>query len=66
MFRDSIIYQGIAGRYAVLQAISDEAWKAGQEMGFVSEICWELVRRAKDNVKDKARLQECLAKQDFR
>jgi hypothetical protein len=37
MFRDSIIYQGIAGRYAVLQAISNEAWKAGQEMGFVAD-----------------------------
>ncbi|KAF2440102.1 kinase-like protein [Karstenula rhodostoma CBS 690.94] len=46
MFRDSIIFQGIASRYAVRQASSLEAKKVGEEMRPCAEICWELVRRA--------------------
>jgi len=56
MFRDSIIFQGIASRYAVRQASSVEALKVGQEMGPAAEICWQLVRRAKEGGKTKASL----------
>jgi aminoglycoside phosphotransferase (APT) family kinase protein len=56
MFRDSIIFQGIASRYAVRQASSEEAMKVGQEMGPAAEICWELVRRAKEGGKSRASL----------
>lgn len=56
MFRDSIIFQGIASRYAVRQASSVEAMKVGQEMGPAAEICWELVRRAKEGKKSRSRL----------
>ncbi|KAF1846281.1 kinase-like protein [Cucurbitaria berberidis CBS 394.84] len=48
MFRDSIIFQGVASRYAVRQASSADARQVGEEMGPVAEICWELVRRAKE------------------
>ncbi|KAF2737739.1 phosphotransferase enzyme family domain protein [Polyplosphaeria fusca] len=47
MWRDSVIFQGIASRYAVRQASSEEAKKVGEEMGPAAEICWELVGRAR-------------------
>ncbi|KAF9732363.1 aminoglycoside phosphotransferase [Paraphaeosphaeria minitans] len=47
MFRDSIIFQGIASRYAVRQASSLEAKKVGEEMRPCADICWELVRSAR-------------------
>ncbi|KAF2119699.1 kinase-like domain-containing protein [Lophiotrema nucula] len=56
MWRDSIIFQGIASRYAVRQASSLEAKKVGEEMVPAAEICWELVRRAKESVNVKANL----------
>lgn len=56
MFRDSIIFQGIASRYAVRQASSEQAKKVGEEMGPAAEICWELIRRAKESGKGKAKL----------
>lgn len=56
MFRDSIIFQGIASRYAVRQASSVEAMKVGMEMIPAAEICWELVRRARDDGKGRANL----------
>jgi|TARA_R110002003_G_scaffold351_20_gene19051 aminoglycoside phosphotransferase (APT) family kinase protein len=56
MFRDSIIFQGIASRYAVRQASSEEAKKVGEEMGPAAEICWELVRRAREGTKSRANL----------
>ncbi|KAF2032815.1 putative acyl-CoA dehydrogenase family member 10 [Setomelanomma holmii] len=56
MFRDSIIFQGIASRYVVRQASSEEAKKVGEEMGPASEICWELVRRAKEGSGSRAKL----------
>jgi hypothetical protein len=56
MFRDSIIFQGIASRYAVRQASSEQAKKVGEEMVPAAEICWELIRRAKESGKEKARL----------
>lgn len=56
MFRDSIIYQGIASRYAVRQASSSEAKKVGEEMEPAADICWELMRRAKEGRKARANL----------
>lgn len=47
MWRDSVIFQGIASRYAVRQASSQEAKKVGEEMRPAAEICWELVGRAR-------------------
>lgn len=48
MWRDSIIFQGIASRYAVRQASSEQAKKVGEEIVPAAEICWELVGRAKE------------------
>lgn len=56
MFRDSIIFQGIASRYAVRQASSTEAKKVGEEMRPAAEICAELVRRAKEGGSERANL----------
>ncbi|KAF2265503.1 APH-domain-containing protein [Lojkania enalia] len=56
MWRDSIIFQGIRARYAVRQASSLEAKKVGDEMGPAAEICWELVRRAKEGGRKRANL----------
>jgi aminoglycoside phosphotransferase (APT) family kinase protein len=56
MWRDSIIFQGIASRYAVRQASSLEAKKVGMEMRPAAEICWELVRRVREEGASKARL----------
>ena len=57
MWRDSVIFQGIASRYAVRQASSLEAKKFGEEMGPVAGICWELVKRARGEGKEgKAKL----------
>ena len=56
MWRDSIIFQGIASRYAVRQASSLEAKKVGMEMQPAAEICWELVRRVRERGTSKASL----------
>ena len=56
MWRDSIIFQGIASRYAVRQASSQEAKKVGEEMVPAAEICWELVRRAREREGVRANL----------
>ncbi|KAF2653499.1 APH-domain-containing protein [Lophiostoma macrostomum CBS 122681] len=56
MWRDSIIFQGIASRYAVRQASSEQAKKVGEEMVPAAEICWELVQRAKSDRKVRASL----------
>jgi aminoglycoside phosphotransferase (APT) family kinase protein len=56
MWRDSVIFQGIASRYAVRQASSEKAKRVGEEMGPVAEICWELVERARGKRAEKARL----------
>lgn len=56
MWRDSIIFQGIASRYAVRQASSLEAKKVGMEMRPAAEICWELIRRVREGGESKARL----------
>lgn len=56
MWRDSVVFQGIAARYAVRQASSKEAKRVGDEMGPTSEICWELVRRSRKSGKARASL----------
>jgi aminoglycoside phosphotransferase (APT) family kinase protein len=48
MWRDSIIFQGIASRYAVRQASSEQARQVGEEMGPAAGIAWSLVERARD------------------
>lgn len=42
-----MVYQGVAARYAVRQAISLEAKRVGEEMGPASEIAWKLITRVK-------------------
>jgi aminoglycoside phosphotransferase (APT) family kinase protein len=56
MWRDSIIFQGIAGRYAVRQASSPVAKKVGEEMAPTAEMCWELIQRAKNSGKMRSSL----------
>ncbi|KAF2677356.1 phosphotransferase enzyme family domain-containing protein [Lentithecium fluviatile CBS 122367] len=56
MWRDSVIFQGIASRYAVRQASSLEAKKVGEEMIPVAEICWELVKIAGEHDEARAKL----------
>jgi aminoglycoside phosphotransferase (APT) family kinase protein len=46
MFRNCIIFQGIAARYAVRQASSLQAKQVGQEMAPMAEICRGLVEEA--------------------
>ena len=47
MFRDSIIFQGIAARYAKRQASSAQAKQVGDEMKPAAEICWRLIEEAR-------------------
>lgn len=49
LFRDSIIFQGIAARYAVRQASSDKAMVYGREMGPFAEMAWSMVNKAKNS-----------------
>lgn len=46
MYRNCVIYQGIAARYASRQASSAQAKEVGQEMFPVAEICRGLVEEA--------------------
>jgi len=55
MFRNSIIFQGIAARYAQRQASSVQAFQVGQEMAPSAEICRGLVEEARGFV-GRARL----------
>jgi aminoglycoside phosphotransferase (APT) family kinase protein len=52
MFRNAIIFQGIAARYAQRQASSAQAFQVGQEMGPSAEIARGLVEEAKGLVGD--------------
>jgi len=56
MFRDCVIFQGIAARYAVRQASSPSAWEVGQEREPAAETCWELVGTAKEAKSARAQL----------
>lgn len=53
MWRDTIVFQGIAARYAVRQASSLQAKYVGEEMVPASGICWELVQRVKMGAKGR-------------
>jgi len=52
MFRNCVIYQGIAARYATRQASSTQAKEVGQEMFPAAEICRGLVEEANGLVGD--------------
>ena len=47
MFRDSIIFQGIAARYAVRQATNEKAKQYGAEREPFAEMAWKTVQDAK-------------------
>lgn len=47
LFRDSIIFQGIAARHALRQASSEKAMQYGREMKPYAEIAWKMVNEAK-------------------
>lgn len=55
-YRNTIIMQGIAARYAVRQASSAMAKDYGAMMGPYAEVCWDLVQEFKRGQKDKAKL----------
>ena len=58
VFRNSVIMQGIAARYALRQASSAQAQEIGALMGPFGEAAWALVGKCKDGAKmrDKSRL----------
>ena len=56
-FRNSVIMQGIAARYAQRQASSDKAKEIGDLMGPYGEFSWGLIERWKEKAaKNKANL----------
>ena len=55
-FRNSVIMQGIAARYAVRQASSAKAKEHGMEMGPFGEFAWRLVGACKNGVGVRSRL----------
>ncbi|EON67349.1 phosphotransferase enzyme family domain-containing protein [Coniosporium apollinis CBS 100218] len=55
-FRDSVIFQGIAARFATRQASSKDAYRYGQEMRPFAEIAWRLVEEAREEGEVRARL----------
>lgn len=56
LFRDSIIFQGIAARHATRQASSEKAMVYGREMAPYSEMSWVMVQKTKEAQADKAKL----------
>jgi aminoglycoside phosphotransferase (APT) family kinase protein len=56
LFRDSIIFQGIAARYAVRQASSEKAMAYGRERGPFAEMSWEMVRKVKEADSGRSKL----------
>lgn len=57
MFRNGVIMQGIAARYAQRQASSEKAKEIGALMGPYGEFSWGLIERWKEKAgKDKAKL----------
>ena len=56
-FRNSVIMQGIAARYAQRQASSEKAKEIGDSMGPFGEFSWSLIERWKEKAaKNKAKL----------
>lgn len=56
LFRDSIIFQGIAARYAVRQASNERARQYGAEMAPFAEMGWKMVEAAKEKQGGQAKL----------
>ncbi|KAK4496024.1 hypothetical protein PRZ48_013293 [Zasmidium cellare] len=56
LFRDSIIFQGIAARYALRQASSAQAQSYAQERAPFAEMAWEKVKIAKDKTASTSKL----------
>ncbi len=56
LFRDSIIFQGIAARYAVRQASNEKAKLYGQERIPFANMAWDMVEAAKAKQGSKSRL----------
>lgn len=56
LFRDSIIFQGIAARYALRQASSAQAQSYGNERAPFAEMAWEKVNVAKSKVGSSPKL----------
>ena len=47
VFRNSVIMQGIAARYALRQASSEKAREYAAQMGPFGEFAWDLVQQSK-------------------
>lgn len=56
LFRDCVIFQGIAARYAVRQASSERAMTYGAEMGPFAEMAWKMVEETKEKEGSQAKL----------
>jgi aminoglycoside phosphotransferase (APT) family kinase protein len=56
LFRDCVIFQGIAARYAVRQASSERAMTYGREMKPFAEMAWKLVEETKEKKGSQAKL----------
>jgi aminoglycoside phosphotransferase (APT) family kinase protein len=55
VFRNSVIMQGIAARYALRNASSAEAKKHGEKMPVFGEFAWKLVGKVRAETEEKAR-----------
>ena len=53
VFRNSVIMQGIAARYALRQASSAQAQEIGALMGPFGEAAWTLVGKCKDGTRSR-------------
>ncbi|KAK3118001.1 hypothetical protein LTR53_000037 [Teratosphaeriaceae sp. CCFEE 6253] len=53
LFRDAIIFQGIAARYAVRQASNAKAMVYGRERGPFAEMAWGMVRGVREGRANK-------------
>ena len=57
VFRNSVIMQGIAARYALRQASSEQAQEYAAQMGPFGEFTWSLVQRLQEEkFSEKAKL----------
>lgn len=56
MFKNSVIMQGIAARYAMRVASSTKAKETGEQMGPFGEFAWSLVVKCREGARGKARL----------
>lgn len=57
VFRNSVIMQGIAARYALRQASSESAQDYATQMGPFGDFAWSLVRRLQEEAtSEKAKL----------